>query len=247
MKNFSISTFSLSLRPGKRTGRQVGKQAGEQFFRPGKFGRETDRENRPGKMYNNLKMKERELCAAMQMRSRLYITLIAAALFLTACFHGKTDKSQDNFTPLPQSTQKIIASPREETNNFEKLLHTNDFEVIKLLGDKRLKIDFNAQFTDEIAKSKRPTVIFGVTNWSEAAHKYLPVILDLSKNYSNDVDFFVINVEKTVDFTEKYKIKTVPVLLLFQQEKLVWEKTEEWDNLSPDLNSELRQLLHKQN
>ena len=247
MKKISISTFSLSLRPGKRTGRQVGKQAGEQFFRPGKFGRETDRENRPGKMYNNLKMKERELCAAMQMRSRLYITLIAAALFLTACFHGKTDKSQDNFTPLPQSTQKIIASPREETNNFEKLLHTNDFEVIKLLGDKRLKIDFNAQFTDEIAKSKRPTVIFGVTNWSEAAHKYLPVILDLSKNYSNDVDFFVINVEKTVDFTEKHKIKTVPVLLLFQQEKLVWEKTEEWDNLSPDLNSELRQLLHKQN
>lgn len=247
MKNFSISTFSLSLRPGKRTGRQVGKQVGEQFFRPGKFGRETDRENRPGKMYNNLKMKERELCAAMQMRSRLYITLIAAALFLTACFHGKTDKSRDNLTPLPQSTQKIIASPREERNNFEKLLHTNDFEVIKLLGDKRLKIDFNAQFTDEIAKSKRPTVIFGVTNWSEAAHKYLPVILDLSKNYSNDVDFFVINVEKTVDFTEKYKIKTVPVLLLFQQEKLVWEKTEEWDNLSPDLNSELRQLLHKQN
>lgn len=247
MKKISISTFSLSLRPGKRTGRQVGKQAGEQFFRPGKFGRETDRENRPGKMYNSLKMKERELCAAMQMRSRLYITLIAAALFLTACFHGKTDKSQDNFTPLPQSTQKIIASPREETNNFEKLLHTNDFEVIKLLGDKRLKIDFNAQFTDEIAKSKRPTVIFGVTNWSEAAHKYLPVILDLSKNYSNDVDFFVINIEKTVDFTEKYKIKTVPVLLLFQQEKLVWEKTEEWDNLSPDLNSELRQLLHKQN
>lgn len=247
MKKISISTFSLSLRPEKRTGRQVGKQAGEQFFRPGKFGRETDRENRPGKMYNNLKMKERELCAAMQMRSRLYITLIAAALFLTACFHGKTDKSRDNLTPLPQSTQKIIASPREETNNFEKLLHTNDFEVIKLLGDKRLKIDFNAQFTDEIAKSKRPTVIFGVTNWSEAAHKYLPVILDLSKNYSNDVDFFVINIEKTVDFTEKYKIKTVPVLLLFQQEKLVWEKTEEWDNLSPDLNSELRQLLHKQN
>ncbi len=246
MKNFSISTFSLLLRSGKQTGRQVGKQAGEQFFRPGKFGRETDRENRPGKMYNNLKMKERELCAAMQMRSRLYITLIAAALFLTACFHGKTDKSQDNFTPLPQSTQKIIASPREETNNFEKLLHTNDFEVIKLLGDKRLKIDFNAQFTDEIAKSKRPTVIFGVTNWSEAAHKYLPVILDLSKNYSNDVDFFVINIEKTVDFTEKYKIKTVPVLLLFQQEKLVWEKMEDWDNLSPDLNSELRQLLPKQ-
>lgn len=59
MKKISISTFSLSLRPGKRTGRQVGKQAGEQFFRPGKFGRETDRENRPGKMYNNLKMKER--------------------------------------------------------------------------------------------------------------------------------------------------------------------------------------------
>ena len=147
---------------------------------------------------------------------------------------------------MPQSTKKITVSHQDETNNFEKLLHTNDFEIIKLLGDKRLKIDFNAQFTDEIAKSKRPTVIFGVTNWSEAAHKYLPVILDLSKNYSNDVDFFVINIEKTVDFTEKYKIKTVPVLLLFQQEKLVWEKMEDWDNLSPDLNSELRQLLPKQ-
>lgn len=216
------------------------------------LGRKFNREIRSRKMYNNLKMKERELCAAMQMRSgffhkrNVYITLVAAALLLTACFHGKNGKSQDNLTPLPQSTKKITVSHQDETNNFEKLLHTNDFEIIKLLGDKRLKIDFNAQFTDEIAKSKRPTVIFGVTNWSEAAHKYLPVILDLSKNYSNDVDFFVINIEKTVDFTEKYKIKTVPVLLLFQQEKLVWEKTEDWDNLSPDLNSELRQLLPKQ-
>lgn len=216
------------------------------------LGRKFNREIRSGKMYNNLKMKERELCAAMQMRSgffhkrNVYITLVAAALLLTACFHGKNGKSQDNLTPLPQSTKKITVSHQDETNNFEKLLHTNDFEIIKLLGDKRLKIDFNAQFTDEIAKSKRPTVIFGVTNWSEAAHKYLPVILDLSKNYSNDVDFFVINIEKTVDFTEKYKIKTVPVLLLFQQEKLVWEKMEDWDNLSPDLNSELRQLLPKQ-
>lgn len=216
------------------------------------LGRKFNREIRSRKMYNNLKMKERELCAAMQMRSgffhkrNVYITLVAAALLLTACFHGKNGKSQDNLTPLPQSTKKITVSHQDETNNFEKLLHTNDFEIIKLLGDKRLKIDFNAQFTDEIAKSKRPTVIFGVTNWSEAAHKYLPVILDLSKNYSNNVDFFVINIEKTVDFTEKYKIKTVPVLLLFQQEKLVWEKTEDWDNLSPDLNSELRQLLPKQ-
>ncbi len=216
------------------------------------LGRKFNREIRSRKMYNNLKMKERELCAAMQMRSgffhkrNVYITLVAAALLLTACFHGKNGKSQDNLTPLPQSTKKITVSHQDETNNFEKLLHTNDFEIIKLLGDKRLKIDFNAQFTDEIAKSKRPTVIFGVTNWSEAAHKYLPVILDLSKNYSNDVDFFVINIEKTVDFTEKYKIKTVPVLLLFQQEKLVWEKMEDWDNLSPDLNSELRQLLPKQ-
>lgn len=216
------------------------------------LGRKFNWEIRSRKMYNNLKMKERELCAAMQMRSgffhkrNVYITLVAAALLLTACFHGKNGKSQDNLTPLPQSTKKITVSHQDETNNFEKLLHTNDFEIIKLLGDKRLKIDFNAQFTDEIAKSKRPTVIFGVTNWSEAAHKYLPVILDLSKNYSNDVDFFVINIEKTVDFTEKYKIKTVPVLLLFQQEKLVWEKMEDWDNLSPDLNSELRQLLPKQ-
>ena len=216
------------------------------------LGRKFNREIRSRKMYNNLKMKERELCAAMQMRSgffhkrNVYITLVAAALLLTACFHGKNGKSQDNLTPLPQSTKKITVSHQDETNNSEKLLHTNDFEIIKLLGDKRLKIDFNAQFTDEIAKSKRPTVIFGVTNWSEAAHKYLPVILDLSKNYSNDVDFFVINIEKTVDFTEKYKIKTVPVLLLFQQEKLVWEKMEDWDNLSPDLNSELRQLLPKQ-
>lgn len=216
------------------------------------LGRKFNLEIRSRKMYNNLKMKERELCAAMQMRSgffhkrNVYITLVAAALLLTACFHGKNGKSQDNLTPLPQSTKKITVSHQDETNNFEKLLHTNDFEIIKLLGDKRLKIDFNAQFTDEIAKSKRPTVIFGVTNWSEAAHKYLPVILDLSKNYSNNVDFFVINIEKTVDFTEKYKIKTVPVLLLFQQEKLVWEKTEDWDNLSPDLNSELRQLLPKQ-
>ena len=216
------------------------------------LGRKFNREIRSRKMYNNLKMKERELCAAMQMRSgffhkrNVYITLVAAALLLTACFHGKNGKSQDNLTPLPQSTKKITVSHQDETNNFEKLLHTNDFEIIKLLGDKRLKFDFNAQFTDEIAKSKRPTVIFGVTNWSEAAHKYLPVILDLSKNYSNDVDFFVINIEKTVDFTEKYKIKTVPVLLLFQQEKLVWEKMEDWDNLSPDLNSELRQLLPKQ-
>ena len=171
---------------------------------------------------------------------QLLALLVGLLGLLSAC---KRD-TQTSLPEIAKSSQSVIATNGKSTalNNFKNLISIPNFAIIKLAETENHSLNYNAEFLTTIESSKQPVVLYCITTWSEAANNYLPKFIDVYKAYGDNCDFYIVNIEACASLAEKYQLKLVPALILINQQSVVWQKTEAWQDLAADLSNELKLL-----
>ena len=62
---------------------------------------------------------------------------------------------------------------------------------------------------------KRPVVLDLWAEWCGPCKIFAPVYEEVSKDYSNDMDFHKLNVDDNPELANKYGIKSIPTVLVF--------------------------------
>lgn len=71
-------------------------------------------------------------------------------------------------------------------------------------------------FTEEIIKNKSLTLVEFVVNWCGPCQKQLSILELISNNIINNIKIATIDIEDAPLTFKKYKVKSVPTLLLFK-------------------------------
>lgn len=179
-----------------------------------------------------------------KFRGIFLVLTIALALLTSSCQQSLSNQLPALTEPIPNKSDILftdtVISP---WYNFKDLINQPNFSVVKLGKTEHFSLNYDDKFLEELATNERPTILYCVTTWSETAYNYLPIIIDLHRTYGEQVDFYVINTDECASLANKYKLKVVPTLLLLNKNELIWSKTEQWQDLSPDLIAELKQIL----
>ena len=89
-----------------------------------------------------------------------------------------------------------------------------------LSSDKPLDILARNSLSPELAlKNGHPTIIEFYADWCEACQEMAPTMLTLKKEYQNELDIVLLNVDNDqwLDLIEKYDVNGIPQLNLFDQ------------------------------
>jgi len=76
------------------------------------------------------------------------------------------------------------------------------------------------EFEEEVIKSKKPVLINFGASWCAACKSMEPVIADFTKKYANKIKVLRIDVDKNQRLSSKYKVMSLPTILIFHQGKI---------------------------
>ncbi len=82
-----------------------------------------------------------------------------------------------------------------------------------------------ADFDQKVIKSKKPVLVGFGANWCAACKSMEPMIADFLKKQTNKIEFIKINVEKNPKIAARYKVMSLPILLVFSDGKVVGQTT----------------------
>ena len=78
-------------------------------------------------------------------------------------------------------------------------------------------IEINDQnFENEVIKCTIPVVVDFWAPWCGPCHIIAPVTEKLSEEYANQVKFCKLNVDENPEMAQKYRVMSIPLLLLFK-------------------------------
>lgn len=75
-------------------------------------------------------------------------------------------------------------------------------------------------FEQKVIKSKTPILINFGASWCAACKPMESVIADFTKKYANKIEVLRINVDKNQRLASKYKVMSLPTILIFHQGKV---------------------------
>ena len=80
--------------------------------------------------------------------------------------------------------------------------------------------DINSSNFDEKVASGLVFVDFSA-DWCGPCRMITPILEDLSKEYENKVNFFKVDVDENSTLAEKFRIMSVPTIIIFKDGKIV--------------------------
>jgi len=77
--------------------------------------------------------------------------------------------------------------------------------------------DINDQnFESEVIKSEIPVVVDFWAPWCGPCHMIAPITEKLSEQYASKVKFCKLNVDENPEMSQRYRVMSIPLLLLFK-------------------------------
>lgn len=81
------------------------------------------------------------------------------------------------------------------------------------------KLVNNSQFYSKIRTSDKLVVIDFFANWCGPCKMLTPIFESLSKEMSDKVDFAKIDIDRSLEVAQQYKVVSVPTIILFKNGK----------------------------
>ena len=81
------------------------------------------------------------------------------------------------------------------------------------------------QSFSEIINSNTPTLVDFYTDWCGPCKTMAPILEDLKQKIGDSAKVIKIDVDKNQKVSAKYKIQSIPTLLLFKDGKIIWRQS----------------------
>ncbi len=81
------------------------------------------------------------------------------------------------------------------------------------------------EYEKKLEKEKKPIFIDFYAKWCSPCKMIAPIIDSLSTDYSGKMCFMKVDIEECPELAEKYKVKSVPTLIIVRKEKTVSSKS----------------------
>lgn len=75
---------------------------------------------------------------------------------------------------------------------------------------------------DKLLATETPLLVDFFTTSCEPCRWVLPILDDVNKHFQKNLVIIKIDVEQSKTLQDKYQIKSVPTLILFKKEKILW-------------------------
>ena len=77
----------------------------------------------------------------------------------------------------------------------------------------------------ELTNSEKPVLIDFYADWCAPCRAMKPVLEDLKAQLEERVTIYKIDVDQNPSIAERYKIMSIPTLMIFKKGKPVWRKS----------------------
>jgi thioredoxin 1 len=77
----------------------------------------------------------------------------------------------------------------------------------------------------EIISAPTPTLVDFFATWCGPCQTMSPVLDELKKVYGEKIRIIKIDVDKNPAIADQFKIRGVPTLILFKEEKILWRES----------------------
>ncbi len=74
-------------------------------------------------------------------------------------------------------------------------------------------------FVKEVLNSEMPVIVYFMAPWVNECALLTPIICELAREYSNRIKIVMINVDENDITTQRYNIKSMPAIVLFEHGK----------------------------
>jgi thioredoxin 1 len=81
------------------------------------------------------------------------------------------------------------------------------------------------QSFSEIINSNTPTLVDFYADWCGPCKTMAPILEDLKQKIGDSAKVIKIDVDKNQKVSAKYKIQSIPTLLLFKDGKIIWRQS----------------------
>lgn len=75
---------------------------------------------------------------------------------------------------------------------------------------------------DEIISDSRPTVVDFYAAWCGPCRRQIPIIDDFKAKIGDKVNVIKIDVDQEKDLAERYRIQSVPTIMIFKNGEVMW-------------------------
>ena len=119
------------------------------------------------------------------------------------------------------ATTACAGNGGENKKSNEPTKEDNKMEVVSLNKAEFLKkvYDFEANPIDWKFEGKRPAIVDFYATWCGPCKALHPVLEELSKEYSGQVDIYQIDVDQEKELAAAFGIRSIPTLLLIQMKE----------------------------
>lgn len=77
----------------------------------------------------------------------------------------------------------------------------------------------------ELTNSDKPVLVDFYADWCAPCRAMKPVLEDLKAQMGEDVTIFKIDVDKNEAIAQRFNIRSIPTLIIFQNGKPAWRKS----------------------
>lgn len=79
-----------------------------------------------------------------------------------------------------------------------------------------LKPTTDATFAVDVLQSTKPVIVDFTAAWCGPCQSLKPALIDLAKEYGEEVDFRVVDVDTNPELSQRYNVRGIPTLLCFR-------------------------------
>jgi thioredoxin 1 len=75
---------------------------------------------------------------------------------------------------------------------------------------------------EKILATETPVLVDFFSTTCDPCRWLLPVLYEIQSHFQNNLQIIKVNVERSNNLAHKYDIRSVPTLILFKNEKILW-------------------------
>ena len=78
---------------------------------------------------------------------------------------------------------------------------------------------------NELIKSDRPVLVDFYAEWCGPCKVMKPHLLDVAERMGDNAKIVTVDIDKEKDLAERFRIQSVPTLIIFKQGKQLWRQS----------------------